>query len=291
MSSAAQQLAEWIGATHPDFYTYLYSHVARQQAARALARSRLRGFADDDLYFTPDLPDTGGGDDLYFTPDTSDATSLEFTPDYSAVDSINASLDTAANPLDSFQPTLATVPISSAAPATNPSAPDTGTLDVATDNSGGLLSTVGSGIASAASSVGNFLTSAQGLSDVTKLATAYFGLQNTKANAQLQTAVLQAQVARASNGTAPAPVTYALNSAGQLVPIYAVTAGGTIPAALAAAIQNGTSQYVTTPSGVSGYTVPANTISALGSGVSLTSLLPWVLLIVGGLVLAKGLSE
>lgn len=297
VSTAAQQLAQWIGQAHPDFYTYLHSYVARKQAAQALARSHLRGFADDgeDLYFTPTFDNSDS--DLYFTPDfttgTNAADALDFTPDYSVLDTVSTSFDAGVNPLDSFQPTLVTIGGGAApAGAVNPSAPDTGTFDVATDNSsGGFLSTVGSGIASAASSVGNFLTSNQGLADVTKLATAYFQLQNNQVNAQVQQQVLQAQIARAASGASPAPITYAVGPNGQLVPIYTGAPGSSLPPGLAAAIQNGTSQYVTTPNGVSGYTIPSNVLPSLGGSLSLSSILPWAALIVGGLILAKGLSR
>lgn len=304
MSTAAQQLSEWIERTHPDFYGYLYSHVAQRQAAAQLRNARLRGFGDDSLYFTPDLPSTGGSSDLYFTPDLPDVSSsggssdLFFTPDLPDTTlGPSFNLDTTSAISDQYTPvsvniqTLTSTDL--APPALQPtrSPSDSGTMDVATDNSGGFLTSIGSGISSAASSVGNFLTSSQGLGDMTKLATAFFQLQNNKVNAQVQTAVLQAQVQRAALGGSPSPVTYAVAGNGQLVPVYAAHPGGSLPAALAAAVQSGASQYVTTPDGVSGYTIPSNIVPALSGTQSLTSVLPWVALIVGGLILAKGLSR
>lgn len=275
MSHAAQQLAEWIGDTHPDFYSVLYSYVARRNQANATRYARLRGFGDD-------------GDDLTeFVPDLGDDSDTS-APTYSDSDLISSQYTAPSIDI----PTLTSSDLSPPPLSANLSMPDSGTLDVSTDNSGaGFLQSVGSGIASAASSVGSFLTSAQGLSDVTKLATAYFQLQNNKVNAQIQTQVLQAQASRAAAGAAPAPITYALNSAGQLVPIYSVAAGSVLPVALAGAVQSGASQYITTPNGVSGYTVPSNIVSSLSGDTSLSSLLPWLALIVGGLILAKGLSR
>lgn len=284
MSTAAQQFAEWIGNTHPDFYSVLYSYVARKQAARQFSGARLRGFADDSF-------DVDSGLDL--TPDYTIDTSG------SASSLIDSGTDVGGTDLISSQYSPASVDIATltstdlGAPTLTSSLPaPSGTLDVATDNSsGGFLQSIGSGIASAASSVGNFLTSAQGLTDVTKLATAYFQLQTNKVNAQVQTQVLQAQATRAANGASPVPITYALASNGQLVPIYSVAAGSALPVALANAVQAGTSQYITTPNGVSGYTIPSNVVSSLSGTTSLTSVLPWVALIVGGLILAKGLSK
>lgn len=304
MSTAAQQLSQWIESAHPDFYSYLYSYVAQRQAAGQLRNARLRGFGDDsgDLYFTPDIPDTGGGTDLYFTPDIPDVSGagsdLYFTPDLPDT-TLGPSFDLDTTNAISSQYTPATVDIQTLTstdltpPALQASVPSSGSgmLDVATDNSGGFLTSIGSGISSAVSSVGNFLTSPQGLTDVTKLASAYFALQNNKVNAQVQTAVLQAQIQRASVGGSPSPITYAVASNGQLVPVYAMSPGAALPAALAAAVQSGASQYVTTPDGVSGYTIPSNIVPALSGTQSLTSVLPWVALIVGGLLLAKGLSK
>lgn len=304
MSTAAQQLSQWIENAHPDFYSYLYNYVAQRQMAGQLRNTRLRGFGDDSLYFTPDLPTTGGSSDLYFTPDIPDVSSggggsdLYFTPDLPDI-TLGPSFNLDTTNAISSQYTPATVDIQTltsadlAPPAlqTSSSPSGSGTMDVAVDNSGGFLTSISSGISSAASSVGNFLTSPQGLMDVTKLASAYFALQNNKVNAQMQTAVLQAQVQRASSGGSPSPITYAVASNGQLMPVYAMRPGGSLPVALAAAVQSGASQYVTTPDGVSGYTIPSNIVPALSGTQSLTSVLPWVALILGGLLLAKGLSK
>lgn len=271
MSTAAQQLSQWIETVHPDFFSTLFGYVARRQGAAQLRGAYLRGFGQDDdssdlTEFTPTF-DTGTVD-----VDTTDLISSQYTP---------ATVDI---------PTLTSTDLLPPIAATSITAPDTGTLDVSTDNSGGFLSSLGSGISTAASSVASFLTSQQGLSDMAKLGTAYFQLQNTQANAALQTQLLQAQAQRAASGAAPLPVTYVTGTNGQLIPLYAVSSGGLLPAALANAVAAGASQYVTTPSGISGYTVPTNIIPALSGSDSLTSLLPWIALIVGGLILAKGLK-
>ena len=273
MSTAAQQLSEWIEITHPDFFNVLYRYVANRRVGMALNGARLRGFGDDGDtldYFTPDVS-------ADVDPDTTDAIASSYTPATVDIPTLTASDLGVSSAVDT-----PLVPVSTDA-----------TLPVSTDSAGSssFLSTVGSGIASAASSVGNFLTSAQGLSDVTKLATAYFQLQTTNTNAAIQKQVLTAQIARASVGQSPAPLTYAVASNGQLVPIYAVSTGSPLPVALQNALATGASQYVTTPSGVSGYTVPSNIVGGLTDGPSLTDVLPWIALVLGGLILANELGK
>lgn len=288
MSTAAQQLSQWIENTHPDFFSYLYSQVAQRRMSAQAGQTRLRGFGDDGSDLTEFVP----------TFDNSSDALTEFTPDIPSVTDSGFNLDTTSAISDQYSPaefdipTLTSGDLAAPSSVTSQLAPQPSALDVATDNSGSsFLSEVGSGISSAASSVGNFLTSSQGLSDVTKLATAYFGLQNNKVNAQVQTQVLQAQLARSAGGLSPAPITYAIGANGQLVPIYSASSTAGLPPALQAALAGGTSQYVTTPSGVSGYTVPTNMVSALTGGMSLSQLLPWILLIAGGLILAKELGR
>jgi hypothetical protein len=161
-------------------------------------------------------------------------------------------------------------------------------LTSAADTGGGFLDALGSGIASAASSVGSWLTSGGGLNSLANLGSTYFKTQATtqqaQTNAQLQTAVLQAQVARTQAGLSPAPVSYVTNAAGQVVPVYTGSVN-TYPA-LQSAIGAGTSQYVAAGN-VAGYTVPSNMISTLGPQMSLTQVLPWLLLIGGALVLSS----
>jgi hypothetical protein len=277
MSTAAQQLAQWIEATHPELFQTLFAYVQTVQAAQRLRQSRLRGFGDDDdlTYFVPDYPDTSAG---YSAPA---APSFDI-PTVNVADLQSVGLPGATD-----------VTVSS--PISTPL--DSNTLDVSTDNSGGgLLQSIGSGIASAASSVGNYLTSAQGLNTVAKLATAYFQVQNTQAQAQLQTQVLQAQLQRAAAGQSPAPLTYAVASNGALIPVYTTSPlasmgvyPANMPPSLQTAIAGGQSQLVTLPDGTTGYTVPPNVVSTLNA--SLSEWLPYLLLIGGGLLLLKELSR
>lgn len=160
-----------------------------------------------------------------------------------------------------------------------------------TDSSGGFwssigdtLSSVGSGIANAAESVGTYLTSSQGLSTLASLGTTYLNLQSSQANSQAQQAVLAQQIIRAQTGVAPAPIAY---QNGQ--PVYNTGAydGGiasnNLPPALQAAILNGSAQPVQLPDGTIGYELsnPNTLSSVLGSG----SIPPWLWIALGGLVL------
>lgn len=106
---------------------------------------------------------------------------------------------------------------------------------------------LGSGISSAASSVGDYLTSSQGLSSLTSLA-------NTYLQSQTAQSVAQVQLSRAQQGLAPAPVSYATNSAGQVVPVYT----GVNPALTAGA------EPVNLGNGQVGYTLGASQLSSLG---------------------------
>lgn len=166
-----------------------------------------------------------------------------------------------------------------------PAIADTGSS--LSDSAGNFLSTLGSGIADATSSVGSWLTSGGGLNALASLGSTYFKTQASTAqaqtNAQLQTAVLQAQVARAQAGLSPAPVSYVQGANGQTIPVYTGSVN-TYPA-LQAAIGAGQSQFVTTPN-IAGYTIPRNMVSTLGPGLSLGQIWPWALLIGGALVLS-----
>lgn len=272
MSTAAEQLSRWIEKTHPDLFDTLYSHVQRRRTSAAIARARLRGFGQDDgadmASFDPAIPDSS----VDLAPVTVDIPTL--TSSDLQTPGVNVAID--------------------------PGPDVTSALDVSTDNSGtGFLQSIGSGITTAASNVANFLTSNQGLSDLTKLGTAFFQYQNNQVNAQLQTQVLQAQVARAQAGQSPAPVTYAMVG-GKLVPVYtsnplatvngALISPGSMPSGLVAAISAGQSQLVTLPDGTTGYTVPPSVVGSLSlQGVSLQQMLPWILLIGGGLLVLKAL--
>lgn len=218
MTNAAQLLAQWVEAEHPDFFTHLHAGITRANMERKTRRASLNGLGD-------------------YTDDFSDPVDISSTQ-----------------------------------------------VDLTGGSSGGFLDSIGSGIADAATSVGGWLTSGGGLNSLANLGAAYFKTQQTAQTAQMQTAVLQAQVARAQAGMPPAPVSYVQNSAGQVVPVYTGSVN-TYPA-LQSAIGAGQSQYINT-AGVAGYTVPPNMVSTLGPGISTQNILPWALLGLGVFVLAK----
>lgn len=278
--NAAQQLSQWIEATHPALFAGLHQRVTALRSAQVLGRSRLRGFGDDtpsfDFTSAPDFSDSvvpaGSFDDNTVTV-TADVTAPIEIPTVSASDLTSPGMS-ATSPLTPLD-----------VPNYTPLSPE---------SSGGFLQSIGSGIASAATNVGNFLTSNQGLADLTKLGTAYFQLQNNKTNAQLQTTILQAQIARASQGLSPLPITYARSPTGQMVPVYTTSPlasqgiyPANMPTALQASISAGQSQLITLPDGSTGYTVPPHIVGSLSSNIPLSGLLPWILLFGAGLVLLK----
>lgn len=107
-------------------------------------------------------------------------------------------------------PDLSTVGLDAATGFTTPSfsAGASAAIDP-TAASTGFLGSIGGDLAS----VGKWLTSAVGLSSVSNVATAVI-----KANTP-QSQTVQTQVARVASGTNPAPITYALSSNGQVVPV------------------------------------------------------------------------
>lgn len=140
-----------------------------------------------------------------------------------------------------------------------------------------VLSSIGSGISDAASSVGTWLTSSQGLQSLSSLANVY--LQNQTAQS-----VTQMQLSRAQAGLPPAPVTYTTNTAGQAVPVYT---GSQVPNYIAPYA----GQAVTLPSGQTAYPLAAPALSALAPSSALTAYLPWILAGGGLLLLTVLLSS
>jgi hypothetical protein len=134
---------------------------------------------------------------------------------------------------------------------------------------GSVASSLGSGISDAASSVGNYLTSSQGLQSLSSLA-------NTYMQTQAQQAVLQTQLSRAQQGLPPAPVSYSTNAAGQVVPVY--TGASQVPGLYGSP--------VTLPNGTSGYPISTTGLTALGGTSSMSSYLPWIL---GGAAVLVGI--
>lgn len=112
---------------------------------------------------------------------------------------------------------------------------------------GSFASSVGSDISGAASSVGTYLTSSQGMQSLASLA-------NTYLQSQTAQQVVSAQLARANQGMAPAPITYQTNAAGQVVPVYT----GANPPAGAVPVQLGNGQV--------GYQLGSGQLAALSSG-------------------------
>jgi len=280
MRSGAQLLSQWLENTHPELFHMLHAKAQAAYAHATLQRARLRGFGDDGLdEYTIDPPeslDFGSGSSDY-TVDIPTLSESDLSNPISDVDlsSIGSGVNAGISPIEA------------------------GSLDVATDqSSGGFLQSIGSGISSAAGAVGNFLTSPQGLSTIANLGQAYFQLQNNKVNAQVQNSILQAQVARISAGGLPAPITYVRGSNGQLVPVYSappayttaaggIVTPGSMPPALANAIATGQAQLVTLPDGSTGYTIPPSILGSLGGNTSLSDMLPWILLILGGALLLR----
>lgn len=90
---------------------------------------------------------------------------------------------------------------------------------------GSDLSSAGSSVMSGISDVGSYLGSSTGLSNLTSLANTYFGAQAASTQANMQQAVLNAQVQRTASGYSPAPVTYTTNAAGQVIPVMQSASG------------------------------------------------------------------
>jgi hypothetical protein len=128
---------------------------------------------------------------------------------------------------------------------------------------GDFLSSIGSSISDAASSVGSFLTNSDNLKALTGLASTYL-------NTQSQANVLNAQIARAQASQPPLPVQYTQNSAGQYVPVVPVASNGLVVQPNSSAV----AQYVPVTSSMFA--------SSGGSFGALTSYLPYLL---GGAVL------
>ena len=157
----------------------------------AVKATRSLGALGDDI--------TSGDTGITTTFDTSDVVSPDLTA-LPAPDLTNVSIDAATG--------FTTPSFSAGASAV---------IGSSAQESGGFLTSIGSGLAD----VGKWLTSAVGLSSVSNVATAV-----VKANTP-QSQTIQTQLARVASGTNPAPITYGLNTAGQLIPILqpAQTAG------------------------------------------------------------------
>lgn len=211
-------LAYWLFRVHPQLFEAL-----RAPAAKYSAKSAGLGRLGDDLF------DTGAS---YPT--------FEVASDTSAISggSFSDTIGATYSPID---PSLVSMPD----PGLTDIGIDAATAQVSVPSIDSAVATPATTPASAGalSSVGSFLASVTGLTSLTNLATAI-----VKSNTP-QAATIATQVARVQNGVSPAPITYAYNSAGQLVPVLAT--GTSAPMAL-------TSQTLSNliPSSVSSYAIP-----------------------------------
>lgn len=215
--AAAKSLAVWLLKTHPPLFAAL---SVQAQRARVRGLGRL-GDGETTLF------DTGST----FAPDIA----ADMTPNLAPISFAEPDLQSLT-----FDSSSLAVPDYSMASQDQ--------LPIATDSGGGFFSSVGSALSSAVAGVGSFLTSTQGLSSLTNLASTYFKAQATSDVARTQAAVLQSQVARAANGQVAAPIGYTRNPyTGALTPVLQ-TANGYAPlnvagTALPAGLSNFVSQY------------------------------------------------
>jgi hypothetical protein len=226
VTTPAGEFAQWIEQEHPQLFNVLYSTAVRRGAYSRTAQ--LHGFGDDD---------DSSGIDLSLTSDGIDPDLSNFTPQLQDVD-VSISNDVVSS-------------------SSIVSTPDPGS------DASPVSDTAGSSIANAADSVGSWLVSGAGLTALANVTTAVFRAQAASTTAQMQQQVLQAQAARAIAGQSPLPITYATNSAGQLVPVYSTASGAVIPPSVTSSIASGGAYPVTLPDGSTGYALTSSTLSSL----------------------------
>jgi MYXO-CTERM domain-containing protein len=129
--------------------------------------------------------------------------------------------------------------------------PDTSGLGDISD----FLSSIGSGVSDAVSSVGSFLTNSDNLKTMAGLASSYL-------SAQTQQNVVNAQLARLQQSKPPVPVQYTQNSAGQYVPVVPVASSGQMVAP--------SSPYVAS------YVPVSSSMFSTGGASSLMQYAPWI---------------
>lgn len=214
----ALKLSAWIASQHPELFRVL---VAKVNALQRTPLGRLGYFGDDtELEFTPDLPA------YQITPDINLDSSAAYSPELSDV---SFNIDAAIGGSDTADYGF-TDSITSAIAAP--------TKAISTDppSAGGFwssLSSGASGVASAIGKVASALVSPGSIAAVGGAAAAYFSMQGKTQVAQTQAAqqnaVLQAQLARAAAGAAPATISYVTDPyTGAQVPVYN-TATGQVP--------------------------------------------------------------
>lgn len=83
-----------------------------------------------------------------------------------------------------------------------------------------VLSSVGDSLSSAASAVGDWVSTPSNVAALSNVASAYFKSQ-TPALGNAQNAVFQTQLQRSQAGLSPAPISYQQTASGQYLPVYA----------------------------------------------------------------------
>lgn len=208
-------LAAWLAGNHPDVFLAMVQKAKQAKAQKAVQMGWLRGFGRLSQ-------DDSGVTTSFDAPDTFDTT---------ATTTVDTGVDLSSDP------TLQTIEFDSS----TQSLPDNllGANSALTQQIGDSQTSSGStvsnslggssGVLSALGSVAGYLTSSQGLTALAGVAKTYFQSQGQIAQAQAQQQVVATQIARAAANQAAAPITYATNSAGQLVPVYATnTPQGTV---------------------------------------------------------------
>ena len=183
-------LALWLAAHHPDLFLAAFQQAKAASLKQGIQKLGLLGLADGTTTFDAPADSFTDSGVSYFGVDST-AASL---PDNLLSDSVGGGssfLDSVANGVTSAGSTV-----------------------------GNMLSSAGSGLLGAIGSVGGYLTSTNGLNNLSSIAKSYFGAQAASSQAQTQQQVLQTQIARAQVGQPAAPITYTTNAQGQLVPVY-----------------------------------------------------------------------
>lgn len=215
-AASATALSSWILREHPG----VFATILKGQARRA--GQKLSGLGDDFDDLQPvDVT-------AQYIGDPNELTDVDVTAQY-----IN----------DPLQPVQVTAQL------IQPS--DLTAVNISTPS---LVSTLGSSIGSAVSSVASFLL--KGTAVIAPVAVAAFNAKTSSTNAQNQQAVLAAQIARAGAGIAPANISYLADGTPVYIPTASATGGlTTIPAGLGAA--------VTLPNGQTGYTLTSQALNNL----------------------------
>lgn len=259
----ALKFSMWLAATHPQAFAAVLNRVTGVTSkSRGLGavqgtyiprpKSRLHPFARG--RFGTLRVGNFGDDDLE---------TVVVQP--AAVDDVNSSFDSSLG----TDPTLQDINFSADSLTTTPL--DLSSAAASVDNSGGFwsslgsgLASVGSGVASAVGAVAGAVVNPQTLAAAGNVAAAVLKNSGATQQAQLQQAVLQAQLQRTATGTGAATVRYAVNPAtGQTQAYY---------------YNPSTGQYQLTQP------------STLFAGATISTYLPYIL-IGGGVLLVVALSR